>query len=76
MDCEQIQLLKEKYSKVGQGHVFRFEDKLDNDERKVLYKQLREIDVTSLGEKHAKAAEDGASPHSTKSSECVVFALV
>ncbi len=47
--------LKELYTAAGQGQVFRFEEKLNEEEKIAFYEQLQTIDVEGLAKKYAAA---------------------
>jgi hypothetical protein len=47
--------LKELYTAAGQGQVFRFEEKLNEEEKIAFYEQLQTIDVEDLAKKYAAA---------------------
>jgi len=49
--------LKRLYCEAGQGHVFRFESKLSEEEKASFHSQLSEIDVRDLANKYAEATQ-------------------
>eukprot|EP00005_Dracoamoeba_jomungandri_P001143 CAMPEP_0174259408 /NCGR_PEP_ID=MMETSP0439-20130205/8227_1 /TAXON_ID=0 /ORGANISM="Stereomyxa ramosa, Strain Chinc5" /LENGTH=538 /DNA_ID=CAMNT_0015343281 /DNA_START=9 /DNA_END=1625 /DNA_ORIENTATION=- len=54
--------IKERFERFGQDHVFTWEDQLDSEERRFLYRQLEEIDLEMLADKYeASLASTSAS---------------
>jgi hypothetical protein len=48
--------LKQVWTTAGQGHVFRFEEKLSEAEKESFYDQLQGIDVKGLATKYSMAS--------------------
>jgi len=57
--------LKRLYCEAGQGHVFRFESKLSEEEKASFHSQLSEIDVRDLANKYAEATQHPSASQDT-----------
>jgi UDP-N-acetylglucosamine/UDP-N-acetylgalactosamine diphosphorylase len=58
---QDFQKLKQLFTSAGQGQVFRFEEKLSEEERSAFYEQLQSIDVEGLAKKYAAAVNPSTS---------------
>lgn len=54
-ESKRLEELKTLWSSVGQGHVFRFWDKLNDNEKKAFLQQLQEINISEVAQEIATA---------------------